>query len=56
MKHLLNPSLALFQKDETGIANATLVSSGRKPITDDGIGACFDESILISLSASDRRV
>jgi hypothetical protein len=53
VKRLLNPSLALLQKDETGIANTTLVPFGRKPIADDGVRARFDESILVPFGASD---
>ena len=49
---LLDPGLSLLEENETGIADAALVSPRRKPLTDDGVGACFDERILIPLSAS----
>lgn len=49
---LLDPGLALLEVNETGIADAALVSPRRKPLTDDGVGACFGESILIPLGTS----
>lgn len=53
---LLDPGLALFEEDKTGVADTTLVSSGRKPLADDRVGTSFDESILVSLGAGDGGV
>lgn len=49
---LLDPGLALLEENETGIADAALVSPRGKPLTDDGVSACFDKSILIPLGTS----
>lgn len=53
---LLDPGLAFLEEDETGVANATLVSSGRKPLADERVSTSFDESILVSLGAGDGGV
>lgn len=44
-----DPGLALLEEDETGIADAALMSSVRKPIADNRVRACFYHSILVSL-------
>jgi hypothetical protein len=54
--YLLNPGLSFLQEYKTGIADSALVSSGRKPLTDDRIGPCFDEGILIPFGAKSRRI
>lgn len=54
--NLFDTSLPLLQENQPCIADATLVPSGGKPLTNNRVGACFDESILVSLGAGDGRI
>lgn len=52
----LNPSFTFFQENQASIAVTPLVPPRWKKLSDDWVGTCFDERILITFGSSRRSI